>query len=182
MEFQGPMAPAEVSTIEVVAPTVGAEEPLTSEKVQKLKVAEVKVELQRNAWSKNGNKAVLCNRILEAVVNIPPMFNSRGEGNEAGGTQVTFPNPEDGWIPGSRWREMRLNKDPLEEIIEVVFRTPTTQEDFRVLPQKKYKFSEIFDRPVFAEKLAVWETTKVNNSLIHLDGRGNPRYFSKGSH
>ena len=74
------------------------------EKVQKLKVAEVKVELQRNAWSKNGNKAVLCNRILEAVVNIPPMFNSRGEGNEAGGTQVTFPNPDDVRILCSMWR------------------------------------------------------------------------------
>ena len=61
VEFQGPMAPAEVSTIEVVAPTVGAEEPLTSEKVQKLKVAELKVELQLSDLSKNENKAVLCN-------------------------------------------------------------------------------------------------------------------------
>ena len=77
---------------------------------------------------------------------------------------------------------MRSKKYPMEEITEAVFRASTNPEDCCVPPQKKYKFSEIFDRPVFAEKLAVWETTKVNNSLIHLDGRGNPRYFSKGSH
>ena len=67
-KFQGPMDPAAASTIEVVNPPVGAGKPLTSEKVQKLKVAELKVEVQRRTLSKNGIKAVICNRILEAVV------------------------------------------------------------------------------------------------------------------
>ena len=49
------------------------------------------------------------------------IFNDGGEGNEAGSTQVEFPNPEDVWIPGSRWRELRLNKDSMEEITEAVF-------------------------------------------------------------
>ena len=40
------MAPATASTIEFAAPPVEAEEPLTAEKVQKLKVADIKVELQ----------------------------------------------------------------------------------------------------------------------------------------
>ena len=53
---------------------------------------------------KNGNKAVLCNQILEAAVNNLPMFNAGGEGNEVGGTQVAFLNPQGRWIPGSRWR------------------------------------------------------------------------------
>ena len=71
------------------------------------------MELKRRSLSKNGNKAVLCNRFLEAVLNNLPIFNAGGEGNEACGTQVAFPNPDDGWIPGSRWRELRLKKDPL---------------------------------------------------------------------
>ena len=55
------MAPTESSTIEVVAPPVEAEEPVTSEKVQKVKVSDLNVELQGCALSKNGNRAVLCN-------------------------------------------------------------------------------------------------------------------------
>ena len=68
------------------------------------------------------------------------IFNDGGEGNEAGSTQVEFPNPEDVWIPGSRWRELRLNKDSMEEITEAVFFAPSTREYFRVPLQKKYNF------------------------------------------
>ena len=50
------------------------------------------------------------------MANNLPIINDGGEVNEAGGTLVTFPNPEDGWIPGSRWRELCLKKDLLEEI------------------------------------------------------------------
>ena len=85
-----------------------------AEKVQKLKVAEVKVELQRNAWSKNGNKAVLCNRLLEIVVNNLPILNDSEEANEAGGTQVSFPNPKDGWILGLKSRKLRLRINIME--------------------------------------------------------------------
>ena len=48
--------------------------------------------------------------------------------------QVAFPNPEDGLIPGLRWRELRLKKDSMEENKEAVFSAPTTREDFRVPP------------------------------------------------
>ena len=119
------------------------------------------------------------NRILEEVVNNLQIINSGGEGNEAGGTHVTFPNPEDGWIPCYRWREMCLKKDLVQEITEVGFHAPTAREDFRFPPQNKYNFSEVFDRPVFAEKLAVWELTKGKNSRIFMYGRGKTRYFSK---
>ena len=80
-----------------------------------------------------------------------PIFNAGGEVNEAGGIQFAFPNPEDGWIPGSRWRDLRLKKDLLEEITEARFCAPTTQEDFRVPPRKKYNFFEVFYNPVFAK-------------------------------
>ena len=53
VDFQGPMAPTTASTIEVVAHPVESEEPLTSDKFKKLKVAELKVELQRHALSNN---------------------------------------------------------------------------------------------------------------------------------
>ena len=59
---------------------------------------------------------MIFNQLLEVVVNNLPIFNTGGEGNEAGGTQVLFPNPEDGWILSLRWRELRLKKDPLKEI------------------------------------------------------------------
>ena len=134
------MSPAAASTIEVVVPPVEAEEPLMSEKVQTLKVTELKVGIQQRALSNNGNKAVLCNQLLEAVVNNLPIFNAGGEGNKAGGTQVAFTNPEDGRIPGLRWKELRLNKDPSEEITEAGFCAPTTQEDCRVPPQRSTIF------------------------------------------
>ena len=96
------MVPAVVVAIEVDATTVEAEEHLTTEKVKKLKVAELKVELQQLFLSTNCNKAVLCNQLLESVVNNLPIFNAGGEGNEEGGTQVSFTNIENVWIPVSR--------------------------------------------------------------------------------
>ena len=55
-----------------------------------------------------------------------PIFNAGVEVNKSGGTQVTFSNPDGGRILCSRWREMYLEKDPLEEIIESGFYAPTT--------------------------------------------------------
>ena len=78
--------------------------------------------------------------------------------------QVAFPKPEDEWIPGLRWREMRSKRYHLEKITEAGFTTPTTGEDCCVPPQNKYKFSDFFDRPVFAEKSALWESSK---EIIH---------------
>ena len=59
MDFQGAMTPAAETTIEISAPPVEAEKPLTEDKVQSLKVVELKVELQHPALEKNGNKYVL---------------------------------------------------------------------------------------------------------------------------
>ena len=59
MEFQGTIAPAVSSTIEVVNPPIESKEHLTAEKVQKLKVTYLKVELQWCALSINDNKAVI---------------------------------------------------------------------------------------------------------------------------
>ena len=65
--FRVAMDPSMASTIEVSAPTVESEEPLMAERIKKLKVAELKVQLQRRALAKNGNKSVLCNRLLGSV-------------------------------------------------------------------------------------------------------------------
>ena len=54
------MDTAESDTIEVAAHTVEAGEPLTSNTVQKLKLAELKVELQHHDLEKNCKKDVLC--------------------------------------------------------------------------------------------------------------------------
>ena len=66
-----------------------------------------------------------------------------------GGIQVTFINPEDGWIPGSKWRNMRFNKDPMEEISEEGFCAASTQEDYHVPPRNKHNVSEVFDLAYF---------------------------------
>ena len=66
-----------------------------------------------------------------------------------GGIKVTFTNPEDGWIPGSKWRDMRFNKDPLEKISEEGFCAATTQEDCHVPPRNKSNVSEVFDIAYF---------------------------------
>ena len=77
---------------------------------------------------------MLFNRILEEVVKNLPIINAGGGSNKLGGAQVTFPNPEDGWIPSLRWREMRLNKYRLEDITEAEFFATTTQEYCHVPP------------------------------------------------
>ena len=69
---------------------------------------------------------MLCNQLLEAVVNNLPILDAEVEVNEAGGMQVTFPNPTDGWIMGSRWRDIRLKNYTMEEITEASFFSPTT--------------------------------------------------------
>ena len=71
--------------------------------------------------------------------------------------------------------ELSLKKDPLEDITYLGFHARTTRKYCCVLSQNKYIFSEVFDRPVFAEKLSVWETRKGKNSRIRLDGKGKPR-------
>ena len=81
-----------------------------------------------------------------------------------GGTKVAFPNPEDGWIPGPRWRELRLKNYSLEEITEAGFRAPTTLEDCCVPPREKYKISEVFYCPIFAEN---WLCGKVRRGRIY---------------
>ena len=78
VQFQRAMAPATAATIEFDAPTVEYEEPLTAYKVQKLKVAELNVELKWRSLSKNVNKAVNCNETLEVVINNLPIFNAEG--------------------------------------------------------------------------------------------------------
>ena len=109
----------------------------------------LKVELQCRALKQNGRKDVLYSPLLIAVVKNLPIINYGVEGNEVGSIQVTFTNPEDGWIPGSKWREMHLKKDPLEEIPEEIFCAATTQEDCHVPPRNKYNFSEVFDLTIF---------------------------------
>ena len=49
-------------------------------------------------------KDFLCNRNLGSVLKHIPIFNAGVEGNESGGTQVTFPNPDDVRILCSMWR------------------------------------------------------------------------------
>ena len=39
--------------------------------------------------------------------------------------RFAFTKPEDGWITGLRWRDLRLNKDLLEKITEAGFCAPT---------------------------------------------------------
>ena len=86
------------------------------------------------------------------MVNNLPIFNYLGEGNEAGGTQVAFPNPKNGWIPGSGWRDLVLKKDPLYVITRAIFCAPTTREDFCVPSRKKYNFSEVLIAPLSLQK------------------------------
>ena len=62
------------------------------EKLQKLKMLELHVELQRRALAKNGNKSMIFNWMWESVVSNLPIFNAGVEGKESGGMLVIFPN------------------------------------------------------------------------------------------
>ena len=58
----------------------------------------------------------------------------------------------------------------MEEITEAGFHAPTTQEDFRIPPQNIYNVSDVFDRIVFAEKLAMCETsTGITHGFIWME-------------
>ena len=74
-----------------------------------MKVAELKMELQRRDFKKCYEEFALKSTFGIRVNNLP-IISARGEGNEAGGTQVTFSNPENGCITGLRSRELCLKK------------------------------------------------------------------------
>ena len=74
---------------------------------------------------------------------------------------------------------MTLDKDnPLKDITPVGMCTPTVNRN-STTKRTNYNYREIFDRPVFKARSPVWERTKGKNPRVRLDGRGNPRYFSK---
>ena len=89
------------ANIEVTARYVEAEKTFTEEKAKNLKWKSWRWSYNGLHCQKNRNKVVLCNQLLEEVVNNLPIFNAGGEGNKAGGTtQVTFMNPKDESILG----------------------------------------------------------------------------------
>ena len=49
-----------------------------------------------------------------------------------------------------------MKNNILEETIEAGLNAPTTQEDCCIPPKKRSKYSEVFYRPIFAAKLALW--------------------------
>ena len=147
---------------------------LTEEAVRQLKVPDLKAALVARGLSRKGLKSVLVERLVTAVQTHTPLVTLA-----PGESTATIPNPEDGWIPGSRWKELTLDKDnPLEDVTPAGMRAPTVNRN-STAKRTNYNYREIFDRPVFKARSPVWERTKGKNPRVRLDGRGNPRYFSK---
>ena len=108
-----------------------------------MKVPELKAALVARGLSRTGLKSVLVERLVTAVQTHTPLVTLA-----PGESTATIPNPEDGWIPGSRWRELTLDKDnPLEDVTPAGMRAPTVNRN-STTKRTNYNYREIFDHPV----------------------------------
>ena len=141
----------------------------------KLRVKELREELQKRGLSKIGLKQVLQTRLKEAVLNNIPVVTQVAD---VGAPADTIPNADNGWFPGSRWVSLTSEENEIEDVTPNGYYAPTNASDSSPPPKKRYNFKETFDCPVFSTKSAVWEVTSGKNNRLRMDGRGKPRYFS----
>jgi len=160
------------------ATAVTAESVLTDELIDKMKVVELRLELEKRGISKNGLKADLVGRLKEAVAKNVPLLEDRPEVEVANSAGI-------GFEPGAYWQLMEQEGEELDEsfmeVDGVVFRAPTTTEeehlsDFAHKPKKR-NYSMTFDRlPFIANRLL-----PVRNKSGRFRRKQNSEYIYKES-
>ena len=123
---------------------------LDDEAIDKMKVVELRRELEMRGLSKNGDKGVLVKRLKEGIKKNVPLLA------DASVDQIQN-NAGDGFEAGAYWRFLEATGPPLDdsimEVDGVSFRAATTTKEehnanFDDRPKKR-NFGELFDREPF---------------------------------
>ena len=146
--------------------------------IDKMKVAELRKELEMRGLSKNGNKSVLVSRLKEGVSKNVPLLTDRP-------TDEMVNTADDGFEPGAYWRLLEADGPPLDESIMEVdgvsFRPPTTTEEEHNAEcnerPKKRNFNEIFERESFVTNHLLPERIKKGKSKGKLKKNQVGNYF-----
>jgi len=142
--------------------------PLTAEQVEPMTVALLKVELRKRGLSFAGNKPILKQRLLDAIlsnVSVRTTTDTR-----------MYPNPEDGFSATAHWVELTPNQTAVENPTIEGFNAPTNR--LHRDENAMYEFDETFERSVFSEKCFECELTRGGKSY-KKNGRGKPAYTEK---
>ena len=156
-EDVGPDSPQEENTEE--------EEQLTEDAVGKMKVSELREHLKKRGLAINGLKAVLVERLKEAVKNNVPLLKE-GEGGRA--TDEGNLAKDECFPPGSHWELMEATGEEIEEDMNVggiQFVGPTEQLEEINLGQKKRNFTETFDRAPFISRQCLLPDKTANGRI-----------------
>ena len=128
--------PAQVQEVE---PETASDPVLTSETIDKMKVAELRVALDARGMSKTGLKTVLIERLKAAVINAVPIVQDRP-------AEVADNSAGKDFDPGAYWKLLEPDGEEVDESIMNVdgvnFRAPTVPEaehniEFDRRPKKK---------------------------------------------
>ena len=149
---------------------------LSDENIDKMKVSELRVELERRGMSKNGLKAVLIQRLKEAVSQKVPLLTDRPDDEVAN-------NAGDGFDGGAFWQLLEPEGPELDEscmeVDGVIFRAPTTTElehnsNYPDRPKKR-NYSATFDRSPFVSHHQLLPEKNLRGRF-KKDNKGNFKY------
>ena len=149
---------------------------ITDENIDKMKVSELRVELERRGMSKNGLKAVLIQRLKEAVSQKVPLLTDRPDDEVAN-------NAGDGFDGGAFWQLLEPEGPELDEscmeVDGVRFRAPTTTElehnSNHPDRPKKRNYSATFDRSPFVSHQQLLPEKNLRGRF-RKDNKGNFKY------
>ena len=117
--------------------------------MKKLKVSELREELKKRRKATGGLKAVLLDRLREAMTSEAPVYSSP----EIVPTKKKAKNAGVYDLPSDAWWKILQTKSTVEEPTNLTFRLPraptVNPEDAATVPVK-FNFAEKFNRPKFA--------------------------------
>ena len=138
---------------------------LSVDNVRRLKVAELRVELRKRGIAVTGNKALLVERLCDAIEkNVPLVGGGEGEvGGNTGGGARRQNQADPTYDVGSYWELLEQDGDDVEDDFNVAggdnFYAPTVPQGENTQNHaKKKNYSQMFDRPVFCEKTKLPKT------------------------
>ena len=176
MEEEAPVEPEPVLVLtdggenrENTIPEI-AQPVLTEAVIDVMKIVELRSELGKRGMSKNGLKAVLVERLKEAVAQNVPLLENRPDHEVAN-------NAGDGFDGGAYWELLEADGGEVDESVMEVdgirFRAPTEEEHISNHPDqpKKQNYSHQFDRSPFVTE---------ERLLPEKNARGRFRKDAKG--
>ena len=144
--------------------TAAAPAGVSLEQAERMKVVELREELQKRGLSKAGKKETLLARLKEGIEKQVPILE--------GGNKISQNTAGDSFTFGAYWKLLEQDGDFVQEEIGE-HHAPTVPPD-EVQFVKKRNYKEKFDRPPFTGTTKV--PARYRNGKISQDHQGNTKY------